>query len=581
MNITKSNLVKENTTSPRFNVMNSTRLPSESKNSLNQINFNKMLTKTNFHPLNGMNKDKDIYMNSYITGKHERKHSYNQEKIRLSVSPIKNVLPENKSLSPIKDPYNFTKKKLFAPESHRLTSKSPGIEEAYNTKEKNFLLKSSSNNASNNNPNMMNININFNMNMNLNNYFNNNDTSLLPNLKLKSTNVNKTDELTNLINEKISKFDQTLNSQRTNNPSSTINSSLTLKKDFLQNISTDNKKEKENRELTPNNSRKFILIKDSSDKNLISSINKKRKLSQNNISSSNREIIIHNEDYEGSSKMNISNNIVTTKKPLMINKHGIKTKPGMTSDGNYKTNQDSFLTKTKIFNLENYSVFGVFDGHGTHGHFVSNYIKLFFADYFSRTDLFLGKEKMNNLMISTMKKSSLLNNQLNMNKSTHTYPPQITEESVYDKLREKNYYLIKNSFFLAESALSQSKYEVNFSGATSVVVIIIDDKIICANAGDSRAILVVESKDCDEGRIIPLSRDHKPELKDESQRVIKSGGRVERYNENGVKSGPFRVWLKNENFPGLAMSRSVGDFVAESVGVICEPGKYIFNILFI
>ena len=43
--------------------------------------------------------------------------------------------------------------------------------------------------------------------------------------------------------------------------------------------------------------------------------------------------------------------------------------------------------------------------------------------------------------------------------------------------------------------------------------------------------------------------------------------------ENGVKSGPYRVWLRNENFPGLAMSRSIGDFVAGSVGCICEPGK--------
>ena len=44
--------------------------------------------------------------------------------------------------------------------------------------------------------------------------------------------------------------------------------------------------------------------------------------------------------------------------------------------------------------------------------------------------------------------------------------------------------------------------------------------------------------------------------------------------ENGFKSGPYRVWLKNENFPGLAMSRSIGDFVDGSVGCICEPGNY-------
>jgi serine/threonine protein phosphatase PrpC len=31
------------------------------------------------------------------------------------------------------------------------------------------------------------------------------------------------------------------------------------------------------------------------------------------------------------------------------------------------------------------------------------------------------------------------------------------------------------------------------------------------------------------------------------------------------------VWLKEEDLPGLAMSRSFGDQVAGTVGVICEP----------
>lgn len=35
----------------------------------------------------------------------------------------------------------------------------------------------------------------------------------------------------------------------------------------------------------------------------------------------------------------------------------------------------------------------------------------------------------------------------------------------------------------------------------------------------------------------------------------------------------MRVWLKNEDIPGLAMTRSFGDEVASRVGVTCEPGK--------
>lgn len=40
--------------------------------------------------------------------------------------------------------------------------------------------------------------------------------------------------------------------------------------------------------------------------------------------------------------------------------------------------------------------------------------------------------------------------------------------------------------------------------------------------------------------------------------------------------GPARVYLKFEEYPGLAMSRSIGDMVAHSVGVSSEPGKIIY-----
>ena len=40
--------------------------------------------------------------------------------------------------------------------------------------------------------------------------------------------------------------------------------------------------------------------------------------------------------------------------------------------------------------------------------------------------------------------------------------------------------------------------------------------------------------------------------------------------------GPSRVWLKNEDIPGLAMSRSLGDNIAHRVGVICDPGMNSF-----
>lgn len=54
----------------------------------------------------------------------------------------------------------------------------------------------------------------------------------------------------------------------------------------------------------------------------------------------------------------------------------------------------------------------------------------------------------------------------------------------------------------------------------------------------------------------------------EAERIRKRNGRV-----LALESEPhiLRVWLPNENAPGLAMSRSFGDFVLKSYGVIATP----------
>jgi serine/threonine protein phosphatase PrpC len=64
------------------------------------------------------------------------------------------------------------------------------------------------------------------------------------------------------------------------------------------------------------------------------------------------------------------------------------------------------------------------------------------------------------------------------------------ESHVYEKFKESYFEPIKTAFIQAEARLTKSKYDVNFSGTTSVVVFMVGNKIVCANAGDSRAILV-------------------------------------------------------------------------------------------
>lgn len=69
-----------------------------------------------------------------------------------------------------------------------------------------------------------------------------------------------------------------------------------------------------------------------------------------------------------------------------------------------------------------------------------------------------------------------------------------------------------------------------------------------------------------------ISRDQKPCQADEAARIHKYGGRIDSFRDPEKNPiGPLRVWLKNEDIPGLAMTRSFGDEVASRVGVTAEP----------
>nr|XP_034892408.1 probable protein phosphatase 2C 60 [Populus alba] len=59
------------------------------------------------------------------------------------------------------------------------------------------------------------------------------------------------------------------------------------------------------------------------------------------------------------------------------------------------------------------------------------------------------------------------------------------------------------------------------SGSTACVAIIRNNHLIVANAGDSRCVISTE------GQAYDLSTDHKPDLEDEKERILKAGGSVQ------------------------------------------------------
>lgn len=148
-----------------------------------------------------------------------------------------------------------------------------------------------------------------------------------------------------------------------------------------------------------------------------------------------------------------------------------------------------------------------------------------------------------------------------------------TIKNADDHFRNNPEILLTEAYHFLFETLVSGPIDVTFSGSTAVTCYIQDNKIYTANAGDSRAIIGVKNEEIG-WYYTPISRDHKPGLPDERKRIEESGGRVSPYIIEGEVYGPNRVWVQEEEIPGLAMSRSLGDLVAASVGVSWVPGKY-------
>lgn len=122
--------------------------------------------------------------------------------------------------------------------------------------------------------------------------------------------------------------------------------------------------------------------------------------------------------------------------------------------------------------------------------------------------------------------------------------------------------------------LAAPEIDTVFSGTTLTMIIVRGMKVTVVNIGDSRAIAGVQlmSQAGSPIKVMPLSVDHKPELPAEEARICSSGGRVKMIHGCG------RVYLASEEVPGLAMSRSLGDFVAHKAGVSSVPDVWDYNV---
>ena len=272
-------------------------------------------------------------------------------------------------------------------------------------------------------------------------------------------------------------------------------------------------------------------------------------------------------------KEKLSENIDKVEDKLIsIDKIGIITKAGEDNPGEEKINQDNYFDSDLC---NGYKFIGVCDGHGEDGQNVSEYLRDNLPE-----EVNLELEK---LISSENTRLNILESMLhrNRNESENNNNEKERQEKIIKNFQdiEKINDLFKRTFVSINLRLIEENYMLNLetSGSTCSSIFLQKDKInklYSVNVGDSRSIIIRESSK-DNGAIWSfeaLSRDHKPSDKDEADRIIQHGGEIQQIqNENGEWEGPFRIFMKNEEGPGLAMSRSFGDIVGTMLGIICEP----------
>ena len=245
----------------------------------------------------------------------------------------------------------------------------------------------------------------------------------------------------------------------------------------------------------------------------------------------------------------INNNQKTSIKMKFVNVNGIE-------NGKEKIGQDSVLINKFKIKSEIFYVFGVFDGHGKHGHHVSQYvkknmipaIKYFLKKQFSQKQANIKHVLRNACQYINMKISSI-SQKFTKKNGSHS-----------DILGSSNF-----------SIANESNFDATLSGSTCSLVLLYNGKIYSLSLGDSKGILGMLHPS---NQLIPynISTEHKASSKSEQKRILASNGFLHPLRDkDGNDAGPVRIWDSSHKYPGLMVSRSFGDLLGKKCGVSGEP----------
>jgi len=235
--------------------------------------------------------------------------------------------------------------------------------------------------------------------------------------------------------------------------------------------------------------------------------------------------------------------------------------------------EETMQTDKKIV-LEGTSLFAVFDGHG--GSYAAIYCAENIVKVVTRQPKFI---KYAQLLEASKNNVDIDNTNEDMNDDIAK-----AQEDGSTTSEEKQALMDRELLDLMEGALVDAFLELDTilygttqdtgdgrnnpylndeSGTTGVIVILTPRWIICANAGDSRA---VYSKN--DGRAVPLSYDHKPDDEEEERRIKDAGG----YVCGGRVDGDLAVsrGFGDYRFKGTAHLGQVDQRVSPSPDIIVQ-----------
>jgi serine/threonine protein phosphatase PrpC len=205
---------------------------------------------------------------------------------------------------------------------------------------------------------------------------------------------------------------------------------------------------------------------------------------------------------------------------------GLIVSPFVIVDGN--TNDPSILGSKHDF------LIGIFDGHGTRGHEVSQYLQ------------------------------------------DHLYSRISMKLSILDSWSQTNIKRILNETLVEIDRELPEKTGMD-GGSTASIILRIGTKLFFANVGDSLSFLAKYDKKTQVTTIVHRNRFDKPHIPEEKARIESMGGKVfipqHPMNSRVVAFNPVR----NE-MVSLGMSRSVGDWSHGKVGVVAEPIIHVMDL---